>query len=102
MLGKLGRWAVVVGVLFAVSNLGYYGYTTVFVEGLRERPGRVQRRQYLRGSRVGQLLSVTDQAGGYVGPTIYGAAAKSDTTPTVIPVGDLDVVIRVQVQYAIA
>ena len=33
MLGKLGRWAVVVGVLFAVSNLGYYGYATVFVEG---------------------------------------------------------------------
>jgi uncharacterized protein len=54
------------------------------------------------GVRVGQLLSVTDQAGGYVGPTIYGAAAKSDTAPTVIPVGDLDVVIRVQVQYAIA
>jgi len=103
MLGKLGRWAVVVGVLFAVSNLGYYGYTTVFVEGLRERPGRVQRRQYLRGSRVGQLPSVTDQPGGNLGPTIYGAAsAASGRVDTVVPVGDLDVVIRVQVQYAIA
>jgi uncharacterized protein len=55
------------------------------------------------GVRVGQLLSVTDQAGGYVGPVIYGAAAKADSAaPTVIPVGDLDVVVRVQVQYAIA
>jgi len=54
------------------------------------------------GVRVGELLSITDQAGGYVGPPIYGAAAKVDSAATVIPVGDLDVVVRVQVQYAIA
>ena len=55
------------------------------------------------GVKVGQLLSVTDQQGGYIGRPIYaapsGAAASRDT---VTPVGDLDVVIRVQVQYAIA
>ena len=54
------------------------------------------------GVKVGQLLSVTDQPGGYSGGPIYatpsGAAASRDT---VIPVGDLDIVIRVQVQYAI-
>lgn len=54
------------------------------------------------GVRVGQLLSVTDQAGGYVGPTIYGAAPTAAGRDTVVPVGDLDVVIQVQVQFAIA
>jgi uncharacterized protein len=54
------------------------------------------------GVRVGQLLSVSDQAGGYVGPAIYAAAPAAGRADTVIPVGDLDVVIRVQVQYAIA
>ena len=55
------------------------------------------------GVKVGQLLSATDQPGGYVGPTIYGAgAAASGRADTVIPVGDLEVVVRVQVQYAIA
>jgi hypothetical protein len=33
MLGTLAKWAVVVGVLFAVTNLGYYGYRAVFVDG---------------------------------------------------------------------
>jgi hypothetical protein len=33
MLGTLAKWAVVVGVLFAVSNLGYYGYRAVFIDG---------------------------------------------------------------------
>jgi len=55
------------------------------------------------GVRVGALLSVSDQPGSSVGPTIYGAAqAVSGRVDTVVPVGDLDVVIRVQVQYAIA
>jgi uncharacterized protein len=54
------------------------------------------------GVRVGQLLSVTDQASGYLGPTIYGASTATSGKDTVVPVGDLDVVIRVQVQYAIA
>jgi hypothetical protein len=33
MLGNLVKWAVVIGVLFAVTNLGYYGYKAVFVDG---------------------------------------------------------------------
>src|SRR4030081_44578 len=33
MLVKLVKGAVVVGVLFAITNLGYYGYKAVFVEG---------------------------------------------------------------------
>src|ERR1700694_5380727 len=33
MFGTLVKWAVVVGVLFAVTNLGYYGYRAVFVDG---------------------------------------------------------------------
>src|SRR6202165_5024816 len=33
MFGTLAKWAVVVGVLFAVTNLGYYGYRAVFVDG---------------------------------------------------------------------
>ena len=53
------------------------------------------------GVKVGQLLSVTDQPAGYIGPTMYGAASAA-RLDTVVPVGDLDVVIRVQVQYAIA
>jgi uncharacterized protein len=54
------------------------------------------------GVRVGQLLNVTDLASGYVGPAIYGASLAPASKDTVVPVGDLDVVIRVQVQYAIA
>jgi uncharacterized protein YggE len=54
------------------------------------------------GVRLGQLLSVTDQPGGYVGGPIYAATAGAANRDTVIPVGDLEVVIRVQVQYAIA
>ena len=54
------------------------------------------------GVRVGQLLSVTDQQGGYSGGPIYAAPSAASGRDTVIPVGDLDVVIRVQVQYAIA
>jgi uncharacterized protein len=54
------------------------------------------------GVRVGQLLSVTDQPGGYVGSLTYGATPAAAGRDTVIPVGDLDVVIRVQLQYAIA
>jgi len=53
------------------------------------------------GVRVGQLLSVSDQPSGYVGPSALGAA-PSAARDTVIPVGDLDVVVRVQVQFAIA
>jgi uncharacterized protein YggE len=54
------------------------------------------------GVRLGQLLAVSDQQSGYVGPIAYGAARTAGAADTVIPVGDLDVVIRVQVQYAIA
>ena len=32
MLGRLIKWAVVVGVLFVVTNLGYYGYQTFIVD----------------------------------------------------------------------
>ena len=53
------------------------------------------------GARVGALLSVSDlQQSSPPGP-IYAAAGDSARTPTVVPVGDLDVVIRVQVQFAI-
>jgi hypothetical protein len=54
------------------------------------------------GVKVGQLLSVTDQQGGYVGTPIFAAPSAASGTATVVPVGDLDVVIRVLVQYAIA
>jgi uncharacterized protein len=55
------------------------------------------------GVRVGQLLSITDQASCYPGPINYGAAAPgARVADTVIPVGDLDVVVSVQVQFAIA
>ena len=33
MLGRLIKWAVVLGVLFAITNLGYYGYRAFIVEG---------------------------------------------------------------------
>jgi uncharacterized protein YggE len=53
------------------------------------------------GVRVGQLLSISDQPSGYVGPVPYAAAASA-ASATVIPVGDLDVVVRVEVQFSIA
>ena len=53
------------------------------------------------GVRLGSLLSVSDQQSGSVGPAIY-TTARAAGADTVVPVGDLDVVIRVQVQYAIA
>jgi hypothetical protein len=55
------------------------------------------------GVKVGPLLSVSDiQPSGYSGPVYAAAAASSGQTPTVVPVGDLDVAVRVQVQFAIA
>jgi uncharacterized protein len=53
------------------------------------------------GVRVGQLLSVSDLPSGSIGPVAYDAT-RSAGSATVIPVGDLDVVVRVQVQFAIA
>jgi uncharacterized protein YggE len=56
------------------------------------------------GVKVGQLLSVSDiQQSGYTGP-LYDAATPSAAgrAATVVPISDLDVAIRVQVQFAIA
>lgn len=54
------------------------------------------------GVKVGPLLSVSDfQQSGYSGPVFGASAADSGGRATVVPVGDLDVAIRVQVQFAI-
>ena len=55
------------------------------------------------GVKVGQLLSVSDiEQSGYPGPVYAAPVANGQSSATVIPVGDLDIAIRVQVQYSIA
>jgi uncharacterized protein len=55
------------------------------------------------GVKVGQLLSVSDlQQTGYVGPAYDAARQAAPGAATVVPVGDLDILIRVEVKFAIA
>jgi len=53
------------------------------------------------GVKVGALLGVSDVGPSYSPGPLYAAAASAGPSATVVPVGDLDVEIRVQVQFAI-
>ncbi|HLQ63007.1 MAG TPA: SIMPL domain-containing protein [Candidatus Acidoferrales bacterium] len=71
------------------------------VQAISEARAKADAMAKAGGVRVGRLLSVTDlQQGGYPGP-LYGAAAPA-SRDTVVPAGDLEVAIRVQVQFAIS
>ena len=71
-------------------------------EAIGEARAKAEAMAKAGGVKLGQLLSVSDQQGGYVGGPVYAAPSAGASRDTVIPVGDLDVVIWVQVQFAIA
>ena len=54
------------------------------------------------GVRVGQVIGISDlsSSGRYPGPISYAGAAG--TAPTQVPVGELDIQVTVEVDFAIA